>query len=70
MIAEEQLLNKLITDALAEDIGDGDHSTLSAIPAGATGKAVLKIKEDGILAGMEVAENLQASSARYCFSSI
>lgn len=58
MIAEEQLLNKLITDALAEDIGDGDHSTLSAIPAGATGKAVLKIKEDGILAGMEVAEKI------------
>lgn len=58
MIAEEQLLDKLITDALAEDIGDGDHSTLSAIPATATGKAVLKIKEDGILAGMEVAEKI------------
>lgn len=58
MIAEEQLLKKLITDALAEDIGDGDHSTLSAIPAEASGKAILKIKEDGILAGMEVAERI------------
>lgn len=58
MIAEEKLLDKLITDGLAEDIGDGDHSTLSAIPAMATGKAVLKIKEDGILAGMEVAEKI------------
>lgn len=58
MIAEEQLLDKLITDGLAEDIGDGDHSTLSAIPETATGKAVLKIKDDGILAGMEVAEKI------------
>ena len=48
-------LNLLIKNALAEDIGDGDHSTLSSIDATAQGKAVLKIKEDGILAGMEVA---------------
>ncbi|MCG7856137.1 carboxylating nicotinate-nucleotide diphosphorylase [Flavihumibacter sediminis] len=58
MIAFEALLNKLITDALAEDIGDGDHSTLSAIPAGEKGTAVLKIKEDGVLAGMDVAERI------------
>jgi nicotinate-nucleotide pyrophosphorylase (carboxylating) len=48
-------LTVLVESALKEDIGDGDHSTLSCIPAGATGKAVLKIKQDGILAGVEVA---------------
>jgi len=51
-------LDKLVTDALAEDIGDGDHSTISCIDATTAGKAVLKIKEDGILAGMEVAEKI------------
>jgi nicotinate-nucleotide pyrophosphorylase (carboxylating) len=51
-------LAHLVREALAEDIGDGDHSTLSAIPADARGKAVLKIKEAGILAGMEVAEKI------------
>ena len=51
-------LNLLIKNALAEDIGDGDHSTLSSIDVTAQGKAVLKIKEDGILAGMEVAEKI------------
>ena len=49
-------LDLLIKSALAEDIGDGDHSTLSCIDPGACGKAVLKIKEHGILAGMNVAE--------------
>jgi nicotinate-nucleotide pyrophosphorylase (carboxylating) len=53
-----QQLELLIKNALAEDIGDGDHSTLSSIDATAQGKAVLKIKEDGILAGMEVAEKI------------
>ena len=53
-----QQLDKLVTDALAEDIGDGDHSTISSIDAAAKGKAVLKIKEDGVLAGMEVAEKI------------
>jgi len=53
----EQLF-QLIESALKEDIGDGDHSTLSCIPADAKGKAVLKIKQDGILAGMNVAEEI------------
>ena len=53
---QESALKSLITNALAEDIGDGDHSTLACIPADASGGARLKIKEDGILAGMEVAE--------------
>ncbi len=51
-------LEILIKNALAEDIGDGDHSTLSSIDANAVGKAVLKIKEDGVLAGMQVAEKI------------
>lgn len=48
-------LEQLIRQALAEDIGDGDHSTLASIDAAATGEAVLKVKEAGVLAGMEVA---------------
>jgi len=48
----------LVDEALKEDVGDGDHSTLSCIPADARGKAVLKIKQDGILAGMQVAEKI------------
>ncbi len=51
-------LQQLIKNALAEDIGDGDHSTLSSINGDAQGKAVLKIKEDGVLAGVEVAEKI------------
>jgi nicotinate-nucleotide pyrophosphorylase (carboxylating) len=51
-------LHQLITNALIEDIGDGDHSTLSSIDINASGKAVLKIKQDGILAGMQVAETI------------
>lgn len=54
-------LHRLINSALAEDIGDGDHSTLCCIPAGLKGKAQLKIKEQGILAGMEVAEYIVKS---------
>src|ERR1043166_5116155 len=51
---DEQLV-ALIEAAFREDVGDGDHSTLCCIPADAKGKAVLKIKQDGILAGMDVA---------------
>ena len=43
---------------MREDVGDGDHSTLSCIPPEARGKAVLKIKQDGVLAGMEIAEKI------------
>jgi nicotinate-nucleotide pyrophosphorylase (carboxylating) len=56
MTTFQQQLDFLIKNALAEDIGDGDHSTLSSIPIEARGKAVLKIKEDGILAGVDVAK--------------
>jgi nicotinate-nucleotide pyrophosphorylase (carboxylating) len=51
-------LNLLIKNALQEDGGDGDHSTLSCINADANGKAILKIKEDGILAGVTIAEKI------------
>lgn len=51
-----ELLQELIASALKEDIGEGDHSTLCCISADAKGKAVLKIKEAGILAGMKLAE--------------
>jgi nicotinate-nucleotide pyrophosphorylase (carboxylating) len=45
-----------IAAALAEDIGTGDHSTLASIDKDAKGKAVLKIKENGILAGVDLAK--------------
>lgn len=51
-------LRRLVDAALQEDVGDGDHSTLSCIPADAKGTAVLKIKQDGILAGVDVAEKI------------
>ena len=54
---DEQLAH-LIQEALIEDIGDGDHSTLSCIPVDKKGKAILKIKQDGILAGIEVAHKI------------
>lgn len=48
-------LKEFIANALAEDVGDGDHTSLSTIPASAKGKARLLVKENGILAGVEVA---------------
>lgn len=56
MQSYHELLIHLIKEALHEDIGDGDHSTLSSIASDAKGKAVLKIKEEGVLAGMQVAQ--------------
>lgn len=50
-----QLIHQFIKNALAEDLGDGDHTSLSTIPKGTQGRAKLIIKEDGILAGMELA---------------
>ncbi len=49
---------EFIEAALREDVGNGDFSTLASIPADAKGKAVLKVKEDGILAGMELAKDI------------
>jgi nicotinate-nucleotide pyrophosphorylase (carboxylating) len=53
---DQTALSQLIRNALAEDIGNGDHSTMACIPPAAKGKAQLRIKEKGLLAGMEVAE--------------
>jgi nicotinate-nucleotide pyrophosphorylase (carboxylating) len=52
----KEILAKLIDMAIAEDVGDGDHSTLSSIPEDAIGKMQLLVKEDGIIAGVEVAD--------------
>jgi nicotinate-nucleotide pyrophosphorylase (carboxylating) len=54
----DELLKKLVDQALAEDVGDGDHSTLCCIPADVKGRAILKIKQEGILAGVDVAEKI------------
>jgi len=61
MMDYNQQLTLLIKNALAEDIGDGDHSTISCILPKTKGKAVLKIKDEGILAGVKVAEKI------FCF---
>lgn len=55
---EKDLIDKLIDLAFAEDIGEGDHTTLSCIPSTAMGKSKLLIKEPGILAGIEVAKEV------------
>ena len=60
MLSVDELENKLIELAFAEDIGDGDHTTLCCIPENAMGKSQLLIKEDGILAGIEVAKKVFA----------
>ena len=48
-------IHQIISEALREDIGSGDHTSLSTIPGNASGKARLLVKEDGILAGVDVA---------------
>lgn len=58
MKSYDEQLEHLIKEALQEDIGNGDYSTLSCIPKGKKGKAVLKIKQDGVLAGIAVAEKI------------
>ena len=54
----KDLIDRLIDLSFAEDIGDGDHTTLSCIPADAMGKSKLLIKEEGILAGIDVAKEV------------
>ena len=54
----DKLIDELIALSFAEDIGDGDHTTLSCIPADAMGKQRLIIKEEGILAGVEMARRI------------
>ena len=58
MLSVNELEDRLIDLAFAEDIGDGDHTTLCCIPEDAMGKSHLLIKENGILAGVEVAKRV------------
>ena len=60
MLSVEELETRLIDLSFAEDIGDGDHTTLCCIPEDAMGKSRLLIKEDGVLAGVEVAKKVFA----------
>lgn len=50
------LLEQFVTQALAEDVGEGDHTSLACIPSDAKSKAVLKVKDEGVIAGIAVAE--------------
>ena len=58
MLTVDELEDKLLELAFAEDIGDGDHTTLCCIPADAMGKSHLLVKEEGILAGVEMARKV------------
>lgn len=58
METKDKLIEQLLDLAFAEDIGDGDHTTLSTIPADAMGRSRLIIKEEGILAGVKEAEKV------------
>lgn len=58
MKTTDELIDDLLNLAFAEDLGDGDHTTLSTIPVDAMGRSRLIIKEDGILAGVDIAEKV------------
>ncbi|RNC89797.1 MAG: carboxylating nicotinate-nucleotide diphosphorylase [Allomuricauda sp.] len=61
MISEEQFQNELhliIKNAIREDVGDGDHSSLACIPSEAKGKAKLLVKDDGVIAGVAFARQV------------
>lgn len=58
METKEELIDRLLDLAFAEDIGDGDHTTLSTIPADAMGRSRLIVKEEGVLAGVKEAEKV------------
>ncbi|MDE6457514.1 MAG: nicotinate-nucleotide diphosphorylase (carboxylating), partial [Muribaculum sp.] len=58
MNTRDELIDKLLDLAFAEDVGDGDHTTLSTIPADEMGKQQLIVKEEGIIAGVEIARKV------------
>ena len=58
MKTKDQLIDDLLTLAFAEDVGDGDHTTLSTIPADETGRQHLLVKEEGIIAGVDIARKV------------
>ncbi len=51
-------IDRIIEEALKEDLGSGDHSSLSTIPKTAYGKAQLFAKEEGVIAGIDVARKV------------
>ena len=53
---DKELVRHFVDNAIKEDVGDGDHTSLATIPAGTTGKAKLLVKDTGIIAGVELAE--------------
>jgi nicotinate-nucleotide pyrophosphorylase (carboxylating) len=55
---DKKLIDQFIHNALIEDVGDGDHTSLATIPAGTQGKAKLLVKDNGILAGVELAAEI------------
>ncbi len=55
---DKQLVDQFILNSLNEDVGDGDHTSLATIPTGTTGKAKLLVKDEGILAGIELAAEI------------
>lgn len=65
METDPHQIRDLIRLALLEDIGDGDHSSLSSVPADATKRAHLLVKQDGVLAGVEVAKIIFAETAAF-----
>lgn len=58
MKTKDELIDDLLNLAFAEDVGDGDHTTLSTIPSDAIGKQKLLIKEEGIIAGVDIAKKV------------
>ncbi|MCM1483788.1 MAG: carboxylating nicotinate-nucleotide diphosphorylase [Muribaculaceae bacterium] len=58
MKTKDELIDDLLTLAFAEDVGDGDHTTLSTIPESEMGKQRLIVKEEGILAGVDIARKV------------
>ncbi len=63
MISKEQFnieIDGIITNAIREDVGDGDHSSLACIPSSARGKAKLLVQDEGIIAGVEFAKKVFA----------
>ena len=61
MISQDQFnteIELIIANAIREDVGDGDHSSLSCIPDTATGKAKLLVKDEGVIAGVEFAKEV------------
>jgi nicotinate-nucleotide pyrophosphorylase (carboxylating) len=58
MIIDNSSIDQFIENAIREDVGDGDHTSLAIIPENVKGKAQLKVKDEGIIAGVEIAKRI------------